>query len=109
MRVVFDTLQKKTRTCKLQCVPVFLAQFALVGKRGATVILPPSEDGEHRTAPLSESVCLCLYTCPIVVCLDELWYEALCSINLLIRCPLCATRISSVHKSSYFRVLELEQ
>lgn len=80
---------------------------AFVGgkKEEPSLILPPSAEGERPTELGSESVCLCFYMWPIVVWSDELWYEALCSINLLIRRPQCATTLISVHESSYFGAL----
>lgn len=73
------------------------------------LILPPSEEGERSAELRSESVCLCLYMWPIVVCSDELWYEALCYINLLIQRPQCAASLISVHESSYFGAVEPRQ
>lgn len=91
-------------------VRVFLTQLVLLGEKSEPLlILPTSEEGERPAELCSESVCLCLYMWPIVVCLDELWYEALCSINLLIQRPRCAATLISVHESSYFGALEPRQ
>lgn len=48
---------------------------AIVGGKNEepSLILPPSAEGERPTELGSESVCLCLYMWPIVVCSDELF------------------------------------
>lgn len=78
-------------------------------KSEPSLILPPSEEEERPAELQSESVCLCLYMWPIVICSHELWYEVLCSINLLSRRPQCAATLISVHESSYFGALEPRQ
>lgn len=51
---------------------------------------------EFVSDSLTVPVCLCLYMWPIVACSNELWYEVLCSINLLIQRPLCTTKLNPV-------------
>lgn len=51
---------------------------------------------EFVSDSLTVPVCLCLYMWPIAACSNELWYELLCSINLLIQRPLCTTKLNPV-------------
>lgn len=104
-RAAYDELQKDF-TAMSACI---CDMGCFGGKETATVIPSLSEDREHGSVFLTEAVCLCLYMWPIVVCSNELWYEVLCLINLLIRCPLCATRLNPVHWNSCFRALKLVQ
>lgn len=64
MRRLFDVTSQTLAHCS-ECV-----YFCFGGEETATVILSPSEDGEHESVFLTEAVCLCLYMWPIVVLLQ---------------------------------------
>lgn len=68
-----------------------------------------SYDRTYKSVFLTEDVCLCLYIWCICICLNELWYEVLCCINLLIQCPSCTTRLNPVHQNTCFSKVELGQ
>lgn len=71
--VVFDVLiSEREKKGPQIAVRVFLTQLVSLGEGGASLILPPSEEEERPAELRSESVCLCLYMWPIVVCSDEL-------------------------------------
>lgn len=84
---------------------VFLIWVASVGEK--QLIQSQSEDKEHESVSLTEAVCSCLYMWPIVVCSNELWYEVLCTINLLIWVP-CA-QLESAQFTKTFAVVYWKQ
>lgn len=111
LHVVFDVLWREKKRRPTDCGMCISDASGFVGGKNEepSLILPPSVEGGRPAELRIESVCLCLYMWPIVVCSDELRFEALCSINLLIPRPQCATKLISVHESSYFGALELQQ